>query len=101
MPYRSDDPPDEPILDDEPAEPVTYLCPEVLADATADIYGPFVADVVGGYEPTVTVLLPCNGERLPEADVKFLDISEDVQGRDVLRFECPRCGQTHDSLRFG
>ncbi len=36
-----------------------------------------------------------------EKKVKVLNIEEDFQGRDVLTFECPKCGETRKSLRFG
>ena len=51
--------------------------------------------------PTIMVILPCRNERVPEASVEFLDIAEDFEGRDVLTFRCPSCGEVHTSLRFG
>lgn len=48
-----------------------------------------------------TVILSCNQERVSEDRVKAVDIEEDIQGRDVLTFVCPECGQEHKSLRFG
>jgi hypothetical protein len=48
----------------------------------------------------ITVLLACNGERVPEGAVGFLDIHEDIQGHDVLTFTCPACGRSHESKRF-
>lgn len=39
-------------------------------------------------------------EWLDVEDVKFLNIEEDVQGRDVMTFECPICGESHKSLVF-
>lgn len=50
---------------------------------------------------TIYVNLKCNKERVPEKDVEFVDIEEDFEGRDVLTFVCPVCGETHKSLRFG
>lgn len=52
------------------------------------------------------VLLKCEKsgmtkyEWLDVEDVKFLNIEEDVQGRDVMTFECPICGESHKSLVF-
>lgn len=51
--------------------------------------------------PACTVILPCSKDRVSEEDVEFLDIEEDAEGRDVLTFTCPQCGETHKSLRFG
>jgi hypothetical protein len=53
------------------------------------------------YEPPITVILTCTGERVKESEVEFADISEDDLGRDVLVFVCPRCQKVHKSLRFG
>jgi ribosomal protein L7Ae-like RNA K-turn-binding protein len=52
-------------------------------------------------ESTITVILACDKTRIDEDQVEFVDISEDIEGRDVLRFVCPKCGQMHDSLRYG
>lgn len=52
------------------------------------------------------VLLKCEKSAMTEyewvdvEDVKFLNIEEDVQGRDVMTFECPKCGESHKSLVF-
>ena len=40
-------------------------------------------------------------EQFDENNVKFLDIAEDFQGRDLLTFECPKCKTTQESLRVG
>jgi len=34
-----------------------------------------------------------------ERKVEFLNIEEDIQGRDVLMFVCPACGSEVKSLR--
>jgi DNA-directed RNA polymerase subunit M/transcription elongation factor TFIIS len=47
------------------------------------------------------VTLSCNKDRVSEDAVKFINIEEDMQGRDVLTFECPICKQEHCSLRLG
>ena len=49
----------------------------------------------------VEVLLECNDEYVPEDQVEFLNIEEDFEGRDVLTFKCPVCGERHQSHRFG
>jgi len=36
-----------------------------------------------------------------ERDVTFVDIEEDMQGRDLLTFVCPSCGQTVTAYRRG
>ncbi len=53
------------------------------------------------FDAPVRVVLPCTGERVPEDQVTFEDIEENFEGRDVLTFTCPRCGDTHKSLRLG
>lgn len=42
--------------------------------------------------------------KIKEREIKeeqFLNIEEDIQGRDVLTFICPHCGTRQKSLRFG
>jgi len=53
------------------------------------------------YKPKIVVILTCTGEKIPETDVEFLNIEEDIQGRDVLTFTCPKCKKTHKSYRLG
>ena len=53
------------------------------------------------YTRSVKVILSCNHEYCNEEDVEFVDISEDIQGRDRLTFICPVCGETHTSYRLG
>lgn len=53
------------------------------------------------YEPPITVICNSCGLRWNEKDVKFIDIEEDMQGRDILTFKCPICHKTTKSLRFG
>ena len=36
-----------------------------------------------------------------EKEVKFLDIAEDIQGADVMTFECHVCGTKQKSRRYG
>ena len=35
-----------------------------------------------------------------EDDVKFINIEEDIQGADVLTFECPDCNYVLKSRRY-
>ncbi len=48
-------------------------------------------------ELPATVLLQCNGRRVATDRVEFLDIHEDIGGRDVMTFTCPDCGRVHES----
>jgi hypothetical protein len=52
---------------------------------------------------TMKVYAPCQFQLVPydEAVKEFLDISEDFQGRDVLKYTCAFCGQEHSSNVFG
>jgi hypothetical protein len=50
---------------------------------------------------TVWVMTPCRNEWVSEELVEFIDISEDIQGRDLLTYKCPFCAETHTSLRCG
>jgi len=36
-------------------------------------------------------------ERSDSEKVEFLDISEDFQGYDVMKFKCPHCGKEVES----
>ena len=53
------------------------------------------------YERPIYVLLPCTQEKMLESKVTFEGIEEDILGRDMLTFTCPKCGQKHQSMRFG
>jgi DNA-directed RNA polymerase subunit M/transcription elongation factor TFIIS len=53
------------------------------------------------YEPAVQVVLSCDGDRISEDEVEFINIEEDIQGRDRLTFKCPRCHENHTSYRLG
>lgn len=46
------------------------------------------------------VKLPCSGDFESVDNVEFLNIEEDFQGRDVMTFGCPMCGNHHKSLVF-
>jgi len=53
------------------------------------------------YKPTIRVY--CKGCKawINEAETIFLDISEDIQGADILAFECNQCGTKNTSRRIG
>ena len=53
------------------------------------------------WERPIYVTLSCNGDRVDEKNVEFVDISEDFEGRDRLTFVCPDCGENHTSFRLG
>ena len=50
--------------------------------------------------PVITVLCVNCGNRVNEKKVKFVNIEEDMVGRDVLTFMCPNCGKKSKSLRY-
>lgn len=49
----------------------------------------------------IVVICQCSGDRVNENAVRMTNIEEDIQGRDVVTFQCPLCGQQHKSLRLG
>lgn len=53
------------------------------------------------YERTIRVY--CQGCKawIDEKETKFRDISEDIQGADILKFECNKCGTESESRRIG
>lgn len=53
------------------------------------------------YATPITVMCPATGEGIPESEVKIVDISEDIQGFDIVVFECPLCNINHRSKRLG
>lgn len=54
-----------------------------------------------GERRTIKVRTECDGEWIDERDVNATNIAEDFEGRDVLTFDCPKCGKSHNSLRVG
>lgn len=44
------------------------------------------------------VICPCNHERVSTSKIEFLDISEGMQGEDIVTFVCPFCGEEHASV---
>jgi hypothetical protein len=51
------------------------------------------------YEPKAKVLCSSCGW-IEENKTEFLNIEEDMQGRDVITFRCPGCEQIHKSLSY-
>ena len=49
----------------------------------------------------IQVRLACTRELVDEDSVKFEDIAEDMEGRDILTFTCPKCRELHQSFRLG
>ncbi len=49
----------------------------------------------------VKVTLTCTKELIDEDKVDFIVIAADMQGRDLLTFKCPECGETHKAYRLG
>ena len=45
-----------------------------------------------------SVILSCNKDKVPVDTVNFLDIKEDIFGRDVLFYCCPVCKNKHESF---
>jgi RNase P subunit RPR2 len=64
-------------------------------------------DISGVYESEIperslTVICPTCRRRQDSESVTFRGIEEDMQGRDVLTFDCPVCGaKMVESLVFG
>ena len=48
---------------------------------------------------SVKVMLTCIKEYKLESDVEFVNIEEDFEGRDLLTYICPECGEQHESFR--
>lgn len=51
------------------------------------------------YEPKIKVTCTACKTMSNEDDVEFIDISEDMQGYDVLTFRCPHCKEVSKSHR--
>lgn len=45
----------------------------------------------------VEVHIPCKDIYIDEDSVKVVNIQEDMQGKDLLTFICPECGEEHTS----
>jgi hypothetical protein len=52
-------------------------------------------------ERVIRVYAECRRELIDERDVHPTDIEEDIQGADVVTFDCPLCGASHKSRRLG
>ncbi len=58
-------------------------------------------DYCDEYEPQMFVVTACDHAWVSSESVEFLDIQEDIQGRDVMTFRCPKCGAEHNSYVVG
>ncbi len=47
-----------------------------------------------------TVWLECNGELLSVATLVTSSVRDPELGLELAQFDCPRCSQRHESLRF-
>jgi len=47
-----------------------------------------------------TVWLECNGELLSVATLATISVRDPELGLELAQFDCPRCGERHESLRF-
>lgn len=52
-------------------------------------------------ERKVTVYCNTCKEWINEETTGFLDIAEDIQGRDLMSFRCPKCKEVSTSYRRG
>ncbi len=48
----------------------------------------------------MTVKCPKCSEEFKSCEVETLDVREDFEGRDVVKFVCPDCGEEVESLVF-
>ena len=53
------------------------------------------------FKPTIRVYCHTCEEWIDESTVEFLNIEEDMYGRDKMTFKCPECGEESKSLRVG
>lgn len=53
------------------------------------------------YEKSIQVTCPRCDSTFDEKEVEFINISEDMECRDILTFKCSTCGEIVDSLRRG
>ena len=54
------------------------------------------------YQRPIYVLTACDKEEVDERKTgEFVNIEEDITGRDILTFVCAKCNTVHKSLRFG
>jgi hypothetical protein len=51
----------------------------------------------------MSAMVYCAGceEKVPVKGVEFLNIEEDIQGRDIMTFKCNLCDETHKGLVYG
>jgi hypothetical protein len=51
--------------------------------------------------PDRWIRLECNGDLVDIGCVGLVGLCESAFGGELIEFVCPRCGQHHESLRFG
>jgi len=49
-------------------------------------------------KPTYFVMQDCTGEQVNVDKTTFVDVEEDIYGRDVMTYTCPECGEDHKAL---
>jgi hypothetical protein len=54
------------------------------------------------YNIPINFTVYCAGceERVPVVKVKFLNVEEDIQGRDIMTFKCSFCGEDHKGMVY-
>ena len=51
--------------------------------------------------PDRWIRLDCNGDLVDIGSVGLVGVRESALAGELIEFVCPRCGQQHESLRFG
>jgi len=52
------------------------------------------------FQPQIMLIQECNLVRVPEEDVECTNIEEDMEGRDIVTFQCPNCEKEQKSVRL-
>jgi hypothetical protein len=82
---------------------VCYLCRKAVCECDDDTC-PFCKQwtcICSVPERGATVILNCTKEYKDVESVEFINISEDMQGKDVMTYVCPECGDDHQSHVYG
>ncbi len=53
------------------------------------------------YETSILVICPHCKQYLNEEEVEFINLEEDMEGKDRLTFKCPLCHKEGTSHRLG
>lgn len=43
------------------------------------------------------VIAECDGTEMSTEEIEVLDIREGMEGEDVVKYRCPRCGEEEES----